>query len=112
MERGEGAPDMANRGQKRGKNRGQVEGRLISVYATTPIHHANLDMRRELMTYISDGIAEARLSQAQAARLLGVTQPRISNLMRGRVESFSIDSLVNMLGRQGMRVVVSFELAR
>jgi predicted XRE-type DNA-binding protein len=99
---------MANRR----KNRGQVEGRLISVYAATRIEHANLDMRRALMKYISDGIAEARLSQVQAARLFGVTQPRISNLMRGRVESFSIDSLVNMLGRQGMRVVVSFELAR
>ena len=94
------------------KTRGKVEGRLISVYAATPIHHANLDMRRELMTYIREGIAGSGLSQAQAARLFGVTQPRISNLMRGRVESFSIDSLVNMLGRQGMRVVVSFEAAR
>src|SRR5450432_2613976 len=103
---------MAKLRKDRGKKRGKVEGRLISVYAARPIQYANLDMRRELMTYIRDGIAEARLSQAQAARLFGVTQPRISNLMRGRVESFSIDSLVNMLGRQGMRVVVSFEVAR
>jgi predicted XRE-type DNA-binding protein len=90
----------------------KIEGHLNSVYAARPIEYANLDMRRALMRYISDSIADARLSQAMAARLFGVTQPRISNLMRGRVESFSIDSLVNMLGRQGMRVVVSFEVAR
>jgi predicted XRE-type DNA-binding protein len=106
---------MADQSKKRGKNRGKqekVEGQLISVYAATPIEHANLDMRRALMKYMSDGIAETRISQAVAARLLGVTQPRISHLMRGRVESFSIDSLMNMLGSMGVRVAVSFEVAR
>jgi predicted XRE-type DNA-binding protein len=64
------------------------------------------------MTYVSDSVTEARLSQAQAARFFGVTQPRVSNLMQGGVESLEIDSLVNMLGRHGMRVVVSFEVTR
>ena len=98
---GEGTSNMADQGK--------LKGRLISVYAARPIEYANLDMRRALIKYIGDSIAESRLNQAEAARLLGVTQPRISNLMRGRVESFSIDSLVIMLGRLGMRVVVSFE---
>jgi predicted XRE-type DNA-binding protein len=50
-------------------------------------------------------IIESRgLTQAEAAKLLGVTQPRISDLMRGKVDRFSIDSLVEMLGHIGIRV--------
>ncbi len=90
-------------------NRTKVKGKLVSVYAAKRIDHANLELRLVLMKYIGDSIVETRLTQAQVAKMFGVTQPRISNLMRGRVESFSIDSLVNMLGRLGMRVVLSFE---
>ena len=94
----------------RGKVRRKVKGRLGSVYAAARIEHANLELRRELMKYITDSMADFRHTQAEVARALGVTQPRISNLMRGQVESFSIDSLVNMLGRLGVRVMVSYEL--
>jgi len=44
------------------------------------------------------------LTQASAAKLLGVTQPRISDLMRGKIDRFSIDTLIEMLGRAGARV--------
>jgi predicted XRE-type DNA-binding protein len=58
------------------------------------------------MIAISTVIRERGLTQARAARLFGVTQPRVSDLMRGRIELFSIDSLVEMLGRAGLGVSV------
>lgn len=52
-------------------------------------------------------ILEARkLTQGRAAKLFGVTQPRISDLVRGRIELFSIDGLVNMLAHAGVRVSI------
>jgi predicted XRE-type DNA-binding protein len=52
-------------------------------------------------------LIEARkLTQAEAAKLFGVTQPRISNLVRGRIDLFSIDTLVGMLARAGIHVEV------
>jgi predicted XRE-type DNA-binding protein len=49
-------------------------------------------------------IARRRLTQAQAAKLLGVSQPRVNDLVRGRLHRFSIDALVDMLTRAGVRV--------
>ena len=49
---------------------------------------------------------EKAITQAQAARLLGVTQPRISDLVRGKIDRLSVDSLIEMLGRTGARIAV------
>ena len=49
-------------------------------------------------------ITRRRLSQAQAAKLLGVSQPRVSDVVRGRLHRFSIDALVEMLARAGVKV--------
>jgi predicted XRE-type DNA-binding protein len=57
-------------------------------------------------------IEDRGLTQAEAAKLLGVTQPRISNLVRGRIDLFSIDTLVGMLARAGIHVDVVFSTAR
>ena len=64
----------------------------------------NLRLRSELMIRIEKLIESERLTQKDAAKLLGVTQPRISDLVRGRIDRFSIDSLVQMLGRAGLEV--------
>jgi predicted XRE-type DNA-binding protein len=52
-------------------------------------------------------IDDEGLTQARAARLLGVSQPRVSDLARGRIDQFSIDALVNMLAKAGIRVTVT-----
>ena len=72
----------------------------------------HLLVRSELMIAISQLIEERALTQSQAARLFGVTQPRVSDLVRGRIELFSIDALVEMLGRAGIRVSVRLERLR
>jgi predicted XRE-type DNA-binding protein len=51
------------------------------------------------------------LSQTEAAKVFGVTQPRISNLMRGKIEVFGLDMLVNMLSAAGLRVTVQVKKA-
>jgi predicted XRE-type DNA-binding protein len=70
----------------------------------TPGEAANMKTRSALMMAISSYITQQGWSQAEAATTLGVTQPRISDLMRGKVQLFSIDTLVNMLAGAGFRV--------
>ena len=64
----------------------------------------NMKLRSELMIALKAHIARTGLSQAAAAKLLGVTQPRISDLLRGKINLFALDALVNMLAKAGMHV--------
>jgi predicted XRE-type DNA-binding protein len=66
----------------------------------------NLKIRADLMIELSKLIEAQGLTQAAAAELLGVTQPRISDLMRGKIDRFSVDSLIEMLGHAGASVSV------
>ena len=58
----------------------------------------NLRLRSDLMIVLSKLITARRLTQAKAAAMFGVSQPRVSDLMRGRIDRFSVDTLVAMLG--------------
>ena len=64
----------------------------------------NMKLRSSLMMALKDHIASEGLSQGQAAKLFGVTQPRVSDLMRGKIELFGLDTLVNMIGAAGLHV--------
>jgi len=69
----------------------------------------NLKIRADLMIELTKLIEAQNLTQAAAAKLLGVTQPRVSDLKRGKIDRFSVDSLIEMLGHAGacVSVVVS-----
>jgi len=69
-----------------------------------PAQAENMKLRSSLMLALKDHIVQSGMSQSQAAKVFGVTQPRISDLMRGRIDLFAIDSLVNMLAAAGLRV--------
>ena len=64
----------------------------------------HLLVRTDLMIRIEKELRVHGLKQAHAAKLLGISQPRVSDLLRGRVELFSADTLIDMLARLGMRV--------
>ncbi len=64
----------------------------------------NLRIRSELMARLARVIKDQDLTQAEAARIFGVTQPRVSDLVRGKIDLFSIDMLVNMLAKAGLKV--------
>lgn len=66
----------------------------------------NLRIRAALMVELTDHIRRAGLTQKEAAATLGVTQPRISDLMRGRINVFSIDTLIAMLSRAGVKTTI------
>ena len=66
----------------------------------------HLKIRTDLMIRLSKLIDARGLTQAQAADLFRVTQPRVSDLVRGKIDRFSIDILVAMLGHAGIRVQI------
>ena len=68
----------------------------------------HLLVRADLLIQVQKVIASRGLKQAEAARVLRVTQPRVSDLLRGRIDLFSTDALIDMLARLGVgvRVVV------
>ncbi len=79
--------------------------------ADTPEQAANLRARAELMQQIAAIIEESGWTQTEAASHCGVTQPRINDLLRGRVSRFSLDALVNIATAIGRRVHVELEAA-
>jgi predicted XRE-type DNA-binding protein len=64
----------------------------------------HLLIRADLLIQVQKAIVSKRLKQAEAAKLLRVTQPRVSDLLRGRIDLFSTDSLIDMLARLGVGV--------
>jgi predicted XRE-type DNA-binding protein len=72
----------------------------------------HLQIRSTLMIAVNNIISDRQLTQVDAAKLFGVSQPRISDLVRGKIELFSIDMLVTMLSRAGVHVTVALSPAR
>ena len=64
----------------------------------------NMRLRASLMMALERYVTRNGMSQEQAAKLLGVSQPRISNLMQGKISLFSLDMLVNMVAAAGLHV--------
>jgi predicted XRE-type DNA-binding protein len=75
----------------------------------SPQEAANLEVRSELMVQMRQIIEESGWTQAQAAKQCHVSQPRINDLLRGKINKFSVDALVNMAGALGRRVVFELE---
>ena len=79
--------------------------------ADTPEEAANLTLRSDLMMKIEKIIKKNGWTQAEAAKRCGVTQPRINDLLRGRIARFSLDALVNIASALGRKVKVRLEAA-
>jgi predicted XRE-type DNA-binding protein len=77
-----------------------------------PLEEAqNLLLRSELLTRVERFVKRSGTTQTEAALALGVAQPRLNDLLRGKIDKFSLDALVNMLGHAGMRVEVRVKRA-
>lgn len=89
--------------------------RFASVWdaiENTPQEAASMRARAALMMNLAETIREQGMTQAQAAELFGVTQPRVSDLVRGKVNLFSLDTLIDMAATAGMGPVVKVSRAR
>ena len=76
----------------------------------TPEDAANMRLRSELMTAVRGVVEGWQLTQAEAAKRLSITQPRLNDLMRGRIGKFSLDALIVLAERSGLSV--RLEIAR
>jgi predicted XRE-type DNA-binding protein len=70
----------------------------------TAAEAANMRARSELMIAVRSKVESWKVSQTDAARRLGLTQPRLNDLMRGRIDKFSLDALINLAGPAGLAV--------
>jgi predicted XRE-type DNA-binding protein len=87
-------------------------GNVFSDLAFGDEEAEHLQIRSTLMIAVNNIISDRQLTQVDAAKLFGVSQPRISDLVRGKIELFSIDMLVTMLSRAGVHVTVALSPAR
>ena len=71
----------------------------------------NLALRSDLMIRIEKLVRDSGMTQQQVAKTLGVSQPRLNALLKGKIADFSLDALVNMLARAGMQVKMTVRKA-
>ncbi len=88
---------------------GQVFASVWDALEDSPAEAANMRLRSELMIAVQETVAGWELTQAEAARRLDVTQPRLNDLLRGRVGKFSLDALILLAERAGLSVRVQIE---
>jgi predicted XRE-type DNA-binding protein len=93
------------------KQRKDTYACVWDALADTPEQAANLHARADLMRQIVELIAANGWKQVEAAERCGVTQPRINDLLRGRVSRFSLDALVNIATALGRRVHLELDAA-
>ena len=81
--------------------------KFVSVWDAiedTPEEAENMKLRSGLMMSLKEHLVRSGLNQSDAAKLFGVTQPRVSDLMRGKISVFGLDALVNMAAAAGLHV--------
>jgi predicted XRE-type DNA-binding protein len=88
---------------------GQMFASVWDALEDSPTEAAVMRLRSELMIAVQEVVASWALTQAQAARRLDVTQPRLSDLLRGRIGKFSLDALSILAERAGLSVTVQIE---
>ena len=81
-------------------------GNVFRDVGFAPREAEHLKIRADLLIELQETLATRGLTQAAAAKLLGVHPPRVSDLMRGRIDLFSIETLIDMLARMGVRVTI------
>lgn len=91
------------------KSKGRVFANVWDAIAESPAEAANLEVRYLLMEKISAIVRQNDWTQKEAAKQCGVTQPRINDLLRGRISKFSLDALVNIASALGLKVRVTLD---
>jgi predicted XRE-type DNA-binding protein len=79
-------------------------GNVFADLGFAPAEAANLQVRSDLIVQLRKRLDSLQVTRSQAARLLGVSQPRVTDLMHGRIDRFSVDVLMKLLGKAGIEV--------
>ena len=87
----------------------QVFDNVWDALADTPEDAENLKIRSDLMQKISAFINKKKITQSAAAKKCGLTQPRMNDLLKGKISKFSLDALVNIAANLGLHVHIVIE---
>lgn len=87
-------------------------GNVFRDVGFSPDEAGSLKVRADLMLNLQKAIAARKLKQEDTAELLGVSQPRVSDLMRGRIDLFSTETLIDMLAKLGIRTKLVLQFPR
>ena len=79
---------------------------VFDALAETPAEATNLKARAEILSAVAQRVRSWNLSQEAAAARLGVTRPRLNDLLRGKLGKFSLDALVNLATAAGLRLEI------
>ena len=82
----------------------RTSGNVFKDVGITEEEAEHLRVRADLLIQIQKALRARGVKQAEAAKLLGVSQPRVSDIVRGRLDLFSVDSLIDILAKLGLRV--------
>lgn len=82
---------------------------VFDALADTPAEAANMTARADLLLAIRERVRTWDLTQEEAAARLGLTRPRLNDLMRGKLEKFSLDALVNIAAAAGFKLHIELE---
>jgi predicted XRE-type DNA-binding protein len=85
---------------------------VFDALAETPAEAANMSVRADLLLQIREHVRGWGLPQEQAAARLGLTRPRLNDLLRGKIDKFSIDALVNVAAAAGLKPHIQLEPAK
>ncbi|SUO93036.1 helix-turn-helix domain-containing protein [Suttonella ornithocola] len=81
---------------------------VFDAISDTPAEAANLTMRAEIMRHIANTVAQNQWTQSQAAKHCGISQPRMNDLLNGKIDKFSLDALVNINAQLGHSIDLIF----
>jgi predicted XRE-type DNA-binding protein len=82
---------------------------VFDALCDTQAEAANMTARADLMLAIREAVKDWQLSQEQAAARLGLTRPRLNDLLRGKLDKFSLDALVNIATAAGLKLRIEVE---
>ena len=74
-----------------------------------PVERASLTLRSDLMIVLEETVERWKVTQKEAASRLGITQPRLSDLLKGKISKFSVDALVDLATRAGLSVTIKIK---
>ena len=84
----------------------QTFGNVFDALADTPAEAANLKARAEILSALVARVSACSVSQEAAAARLGITRPRLNDLLRGKLGKFSLDALVNLATAAGLSLEI------
>lgn len=87
----------------------QTFDNVFDALADTPAESANMTARADLLLAIRERVRGWDVRQEEAAARLGLTRPRLNDLMRGKLEKFSLDALVNISASAGFKLNIQLE---